>query len=55
MHEPSQTQPVGQACRRDENCPWQWPRRVAILFVHTFMNATLACLFVKIVLTALLP
>ena len=55
MHDLSQTQPVGRACRRDENRPYQWLRRVAISLVHAVANAILACFFVKIILTAPLP
>ena len=55
MHEISQTQPVGRAYRRDENCPWQWLRQLTILLVHAVANAILACFFVKIILTAPLP
>ena len=55
MHEISQTQPVARACRRDENHPWQWLRRLAISLVHAVANAILDFFFVKIILTAPLP
>ena len=55
MHEQSQTQSVGRARQRNEDRQWQWLRRVAILFYHALKNAILACLFVKIILTAPIP
>ena len=51
MHAPSPAQPVGRACQHDENCPWQWPRQVAILYEDTIIYANLACFVLKIVLT----
>ena len=50
MYVPSPTQPFGRACQRNDNRPWQWLRRVAILFDHAVTNANLACFF-ELVLT----